>query len=97
MDELVREILGMSILQRSRKGPGYDYWISPADNKKPYFQDKARLEVSGILCGSRSDINRRVAAKMQQVAKSDDSKCPAVIAVVEFSKPQSDVSEKCLP
>jgi hypothetical protein len=54
------------------------------------FQDKARLEVSGILEGSDSLIRSRVRQKKDQT-KVSDGQLPAYVIVVEYSKPVTQV------
>lgn len=76
-----------TIIERSRKGTGFDYWLG--DKNSVLFQKKARLEVSGILKGDDSVLNRRYAAKVEQTQKSDGLKLPAYISVIEFSVPQA--------
>jgi hypothetical protein len=57
----------------------------------------ARLEVSGIRRGSRSQINARVKQKTEQTGASDAGELPAYIIVVEFSRPISIVIAKQNP
>jgi hypothetical protein len=56
----------------------------------------ARLEVSGIRKGSRSQINARVRQKTEQTGAFDAEGLPAII-VVEFSRPISTISAKQNP
>ncbi len=76
-----------TIIERSRKGTGFDYWLG--DKNTFLFQKKARLEVSGILRGDDAMIKSRHAAKVEQTCKSDDLQLPAYISVIEFSKPKA--------
>jgi hypothetical protein len=57
----------------------------------------ARLEVSGIRKGSRSQINARVKQKTYQTLASDAQGLPAYIIVVEFSRPISVINAKHNP
>ncbi|MBW4623103.1 MAG: hypothetical protein KME17_27560 [Cyanosarcina radialis HA8281-LM2] len=61
------------------------------------FQRMARLEVSGIRQGNRSQINARVKQKTKQTRASDAQGLPAYIIVVEFSRPMSIVRAKHNP
>ena len=88
---LIRKLAGYSVVQRSRKGTGFDYWLGHDDGIP--FQNMARLEVSGIRKGDERTIKTRVRQKLKQVAKSDGS-LPAYIVVVEFGTPISEVAEK---
>ena len=54
---LIRTLTGYTIIERSRKGTGFDWWLGTEDN---LFQGKARLEVSGILRGTTRRINSRI-------------------------------------
>ena len=76
-----------TVIERSRKGTGIDYWLGDKDSQ--LFQKKARLEVSGILKGDDTAINRRYAAKAEQTQQSDGLHLPAFISVIEFSNPKA--------
>jgi len=81
---------GWVVMQRSRKGKGFDYWISKKNEPGgPLFQGCAPLEVSGILTGDDTDLQRRVQIKKNQIsaAKTRQGK----VAVVEFSAPKSRI------
>lgn len=82
---LVRELTGKVVLERSKKGPGFDYWVGQEDDEL-LFVGKARLEVSGILSGTASTVNSRVAQKRNQIKPSNEI-AQAFIAVVEFGNP----------
>jgi hypothetical protein len=90
---LVRQLTGMTVLQRSKKGPGFDYWVGEPDDNGLLFQGKTRLEVSGLLEGSTTEITARVKRKIAQV-KPSDHLAPAYIAVVEFGAPTAQVVHK---
>lgn len=76
-----------TVIERSRKGTGFDYWLG--DKNSYLFQKKARLEVSGILKGDDSLLKSRHAAKEEQTSKSDELCIPAYVSVIEFSKPKA--------
>lgn len=78
-----------AVLKRARKGTGFDYWLGPADQHP--FQQKVKLEVSGILKGTASNVRDRVRKKTEQTKLSARA-FPAYVAVVEFSAPQSTVA-----
>ena len=88
---LAKKTTGYAALERSRKGTGFDYWMG--DESAEPFQDKARLEISGIRKGNDSDIKRRVRQKLNQTARSGGS-LPAYAIVVEFGKPLAEVQKK---
>lgn len=82
-------------LQRLVKGTGFDYWIGPAisDEELP-FQGLMRMEVSGILHGTRAKLNQRMNEKLQQTQRSDQAGFRAVVVIVEFSMPLAKVQER---
>ena len=90
---VVREINHLDVVERSKKGTGFDYWLGSSNNVDDLFQRKARLEVSGIRTGSLAHIKGRLKQKIEQTKKSD-GKLPAVIVVVEFGKPQTHIIER---
>lgn len=89
---LVKKYKDYSVLKRSRKGSGFDYWLG----KEPtnLFQDYARLEVSGIQNGDSQDVKRRVSIKLKQIEPSDNLGLPGIIVVVEFGQPLAEMREK---
>jgi len=87
---LVLDLTGYTVIKRSRRGTGFDYWLGRAqDNEELPFQNKERLEVSGIRTGDDSRIKARVNEKLRQVQSSNTTALPALIVVVEFSAPLS--------
>lgn len=89
---LVLELTGYTVVRRSKKGTGIDYWLGHKDSNQP-FENSARLEVSGILKGDEKEIKGRVKKKTKQTEPSDGS-LPAIIVVVEFGKPLSHLVQK---
>jgi hypothetical protein len=85
---LIRELTDFTVIERARKGPGFDYWLGHDDGM---FQRKARLEVSGIQNGSEGEVNYRAKQKLKQTEPSDNQGFPAYIIVVEFNQPISKV------
>jgi len=90
---LVHELTELTIVERARKGTGFDFWLGDKDDSGILFQGKGRLEVSGILSGEETIVRSRVRQKLGQTNRSD-GKLPALIIVVEFSKPRSRVVNK---
>jgi hypothetical protein len=89
---LILDLTDYTIIKRSRKGTGFDYWLGkPQGNEELPFQNKERLEVSGIRSGDNSRIKARVSEKLKQVHPSNDTALPALIVVVEFSAPLSQM------
>ena len=89
---LILECTEYTVIERSRKGTGFDYWLGREDDELP-FQYKARLEVSGIRNGNNSTIDRRVRQKLKQTTPTDGP-LPAFVVVVEFGQPLSKVKTK---
>jgi hypothetical protein len=89
---LVMHLAGFKVVQRSVKGTGFDYWLGFADALP--FQDKARLEVSGILNGNEGVISSRLRIKIEQTRKSDRLNIPAYVVIVEFGNPLSRVKTR---
>ncbi|HEY0555492.1 MAG TPA: hypothetical protein VGG20_14620 [Thermoanaerobaculia bacterium] len=80
----VRSFTDLVVLHRSRKGTGFDYWLSAEG--EPLLQRGERLEVSGIRKGTEAAIKGRTSEKIKQTQRfRTDS--PAWIAIVEFSRP----------
>jgi hypothetical protein len=87
---LIFNLTDMTILERSIKGTGFDFWIGYGSEESGLFQNKARLEVSGIRQGNPSTVDARVKQKIKQIRRDNPSLNNYVI-VVEFSKPMSKV------
>lgn len=79
-------------LERQTRQTGSDYWVGVEE--AGLFQDKVRLEVSGILRGTAQQIRSRVKKKASQSARSDFTGLPALAVVVEFSRPFAEVSQR---
>jgi hypothetical protein len=89
---LLLKLTDFTVIQRSCKGTGIDYWLGHKTSDKP-FQNAARLEVSGILAGDLNTLKMRVRKKLEQT-KPTDGTLPAYVVVVEFSEPISQLVEK---
>lgn len=90
--EIAKEFTGMVVVERSRKGTGFDYWLGHEDDL--LFEGKARLEVSGILKGDTSRIQARLREKLIQLDRSDDFGLPGYVAIIEFSRPEARCATK---
>ncbi len=82
----VKAITDYTVVRRSMKGTGFDYWLSRA-GEPPYRHD-ARLEISGLRAADGRRLQARIRQKARQTDRSDGV-LPALIAVVEFSHPIS--------
>ena len=81
---VLRSLASLTVLERSRKGTGFDWWLASEDN---LFQPAARLEVSGIMRGGARRVNGRLKERLAQTERSDPSGLTAYVAVVEFGRP----------
>jgi GrpB-like predicted nucleotidyltransferase (UPF0157 family) len=88
---LAKRETGHTVIERSRKGTGFDYWLG--NDSGTLFQQKARLEVSGIRHGNERAVQGRVRMKLKQTEPSDGS-FPAYVVVVEFGTPLAEVRRK---
>lgn len=88
---LTQKLLNLVAVDRSAKGPGFDYWIG--DESDIPFERKARLEISGIARGDEATVGYRIKQKVKQTDKSDGA-FPAFIVVVEFGRPVSHLVVK---
>ena len=86
---LVLQMTDYTVVRRSVKGTGFDYWLGYADDSSLPFQDVVRLEVSGVFRGDEPTLRQRVQKKLKQVSRSDYLGLPALVIVTEFSQPQS--------
>ena len=63
--------LGLTTIERSAKGGGFDWWIGTSDPTGLPFQGMVGLEVSGILRGhanlSKPGSNRRFAKQIHRI------------------------------
>jgi hypothetical protein len=82
-----------SHIERSCKNGGFDYWLGDGADSSMLFQNKCRMEVSGILHGTNSQIRSRLSSKIDRLSKYK-SPLPLIVIVVEFGKPQAEISIK---
>ena len=86
---VLKELTGKVVVERSKKGPGFDYWLAAGDDEL-LFTGKARLEVSGILSGTVSEIHTRAKQKKAQI-KPSQHLAPGYVAIIEFGSPTAHV------
>lgn len=90
---VVREVTGLTAINRSRKGTGFDYWLKKDSPDSLPFAHAARLEVSGILEGTDKELATRTRQKLNQSKPSDaETRLPAYAVVVEFGEPKAQVA-----
>ena len=83
-----------STVSRAFKAHGFDYWVGDKDADTGVFQEKARLEISGILSGSEATFRQRIKQKTSQTDKSDSMGTDCYISVVEFGDPKASLLQK---
>lgn len=90
---LLKKLTDYTIIERSFKGTGFDYWLGTGkydENLLPFEQRTARLEISGIWKESEiNTIESRVRRKQRQLFKSGFMEFPGIIIVVEFGTPKA--------
>ena len=111
-DLLSSREIGYSVVLRSQKGTGVDYWLGDrddlnvseaereqSDKLRLLLEDdslivRKRMEVSGIRRGDDRTIRNRVAEKLRQTHRSDQSGLEAYVVVVEFGTPVAEIAER---
>ena len=82
---IVPYLTGLTVIEVSVKGTGFDFWLGTEGETGNLFQKKARLEVSGILNGNPSQVKARVKTKLKQISPTDKLPYPGFVSIVEFS------------
>jgi hypothetical protein len=88
---IIQEVTGLVVVERSKKGTGFDYWLAQSDG--PLFEATCRLEVSGLLTGTKTQVETRLRQKKAQM-KPTDGLAPGIVAVIEFGTPIACVESK---
>lgn len=91
---VIEKLTKLKVTKQSQKRTGFDYWLGQDRSRDSGIQGQARLEVSGILKGSRAQINQRLKEKIVQTKKSDNLNLPAFVVVVEFSQPAIKIKKR---
>lgn len=90
---LMDEHTDLEVVERSRKGTGFDFWLGKKGDDASLFQYAARMEVSSIQQGNDSTIRYRERQKLKQTSPTDGT-LPAYIVVVEYSAPLAQIASK---
>ena len=90
---LMKQVKGFTVVERSRRGTGFDYWLGHQATDELLLQKLVRLEVSGIRQGTLPQVKARVKLKTEQL-KSSAQPLPAYVVVVEFSQPLTWVKQR---
>jgi hypothetical protein len=88
---LIEQETGMPVVEQSWKGTGCDWWVGEPNPERVGFQGCSRLEVSGILGGSASELEQRVREKLLQVSRPEREE-RAYVVVVAFGRPMAKVA-----
>ncbi len=95
---ILSKLTSYSIIERSFKGTGFDYWLGEGEydeNLLPFQQRKAKLEVSGIWKESETNtVDARVSLKRRQIDFRGEDNFPAIIIVVEFGTPKAKMIDQ---
>ena len=91
---LTLKLTGIPGVRRSAKGPGFDFRMGAKGDERGIFQDTARLEVSGILKGSKSKVEARLTKKLAQLERSDATQLAGYAAIIEFGSPEACIVKK---
>jgi len=89
---LVEALLGYTIIRQARKGNGFVYWVGNDSGDSNLLQEKAVLEVSGILHASNESVIR--SRVKQKLVRLNETELEAYVLVVEFSRPLSWMESK---
>lgn len=95
---LTRQFTEYTVVEESPIGTGIDYWLGYEKTHKNYNPRnfmQARLEISGINKENPANtIEKRIKEKQIQSVKSQKTKLPAYISIVEFSNPKAFFGKK---
>ena len=81
---LAQKEIGYTVIERSRKGPGFDSWMGEGVSEP--FQHEALLEISGIRKGCDRDDASQTQAEAKTLTDRSDGSLPAFVIVVEFEQ-----------
>jgi len=91
---VIQDVTRMVVVERSKKGTGFDYWLGESDyDGLPFQGSRARLEVSGLRSATTAEVLSRIRQKKRQMEPTDGI-APGYVAIVEFSTPIACVEQK---
>jgi hypothetical protein len=90
---VIEKLTPHHVVRKAPKGTGVDFWLYDKNNLEA-TQPTARLEVSGILEGTKKQIQARLRTKEKQSQQSDDLGIPVYIIIVEFSTPFIKIKQR---
>jgi hypothetical protein len=94
---LVEALTGLVILNRARRGTGFDYWLGRRDENPPLFQGLTRLEISGIRRGDNTVLRARERQKLAQIERGETPQTrglSGIVVIVEFGAPKSRLTQR---
>ncbi|TAE03974.1 MAG: hypothetical protein EAZ97_00770 [Bacteroidetes bacterium] len=84
---VVEELTELRAFRQADSKTGVDYFLRKTQKGNEEYYAEIRMEVSGILKGTPAQIEQRMKEKIEQSKQSDYMNIPALIVVVEFSRP----------
>ncbi|MCX7044440.1 MAG: hypothetical protein NTX50_03000 [Candidatus Sumerlaeota bacterium] len=84
------ELTPYHFLNRARKGSRVDFYLYHKDNP---IDPTARIEISGIAHGKKSEISSRLSLKKKQVKRNPSSILETYISIVEFGSPCATIAK----
>jgi hypothetical protein len=92
---LILELTDYTIIRKSVKTTGVDWYLGFKNDPNNLFQDAGRLEVSGLLYESANNTLRsRAKIKLKQTSPTDSKDLPVYVIISEFGKPEAWVMKK---
>lgn len=93
---ILKKFKNLIVLQRSRKGRGFDYWLGK-DNGSSNFDEQFALEVTGIRNG-KERVNERLNSKLKRFERyesrnNENESINKYVVVIEFSKPLAKIKD----
>ncbi|MFY7786290.1 MAG: hypothetical protein ACOVQA_00335 [Thermoflexibacteraceae bacterium] len=82
---VIEYLTEFTVAEQATKRTGVDYFLNKKGDNSP--NPSAKIEVSGILKGTKQQINQRIRQKVKQVQKGGFPELTAFVIVVEFSTP----------
>ena len=74
---------GLIATRRAQRGSGADYYVAPPDGAVEDLEGVVRLEISGVDRDERTEIERRLKRKVQQL-RDGETNSPGIAVVVGF-------------
>lgn len=82
----IENLTSLQVVGKASKAEGFDFWLGEK-NSMETAPPVSKLEISGILQGSKAQVNFRMKEKIQHVKNGIHPNLPAFVVVSEFSQP----------